>query len=88
MSARNVERELIDGPTGTLELAVQPVAGREPRGIALVAHPHPLHGGTLDNKVVQTLARTFHALGYVAARFRHPTREGLDAALARAAGIN
>ncbi len=39
-----------------------------PRGIALIAHPHPLYGGTMDNKVVQTLARTFVALGYVAAR--------------------
>jgi alpha/beta superfamily hydrolase len=38
-------------------------------GIALVAHPHPLQGGTLDNKVAQTLAKTFHALGYAAVRF-------------------
>jgi hypothetical protein len=45
-------------------------AGRErPRGIALVAHPHPLYGGTMDNKVAQTLARTFVGLGYVTARF-------------------
>ena len=35
-----------------------------PRGVALVAHPHPLYGGTLDNKVVQTLARAFLELGY------------------------
>ena len=39
-----------------------------PRGVALVAHPHPLHGGTLDNKVVQTLARAFVELGYTAWR--------------------
>jgi uncharacterized protein len=39
------------------------------RGIALVCHPHPLQGGTLDNKVVQTLAKTFFGLGYVAVRF-------------------
>jgi hypothetical protein len=39
-----------------------------PRGIALVAHPHPLYGGTMDNKVTQTLARAFVALGYAAAR--------------------
>ena len=38
-------------------------------GIALIAHPHPLQGGTLDNKVVQTLAKTFFALGYAAVRF-------------------
>ena len=42
---------------------------RRPRGIALVAHPHPLQGGTLDNKVAQTLAKTFFALGYAAVRF-------------------
>jgi alpha/beta superfamily hydrolase len=34
-----------------------------------VAHPHPLYGGTMDNKVAQTLARTFVGLGYVTARF-------------------
>lgn len=43
-----------------------PVAER--RGIVLIAHPHPLHGGSLDNKVVQTLAKTFVALNYVAVR--------------------
>ena len=36
--------------------------------MALIAHPHPLHGGTLDNKVVQTLAKAFVALGYCALR--------------------
>ncbi len=39
-----------------------------PLGIALIAHPHPLYGGTMDNKVVQTLARTFVGLGYACAR--------------------
>ena len=39
-----------------------------PRGLALVAHPHPLFGGTLDNKVAQTLARTYTELGYIAIR--------------------
>lgn len=41
----------------------------EPKGVALIAHPHPLHGGTLDNKVVQTLARAFTALRMAAVRF-------------------
>ena len=41
-------------------------AGR--RGLALIAHPHPLFGGTLDNKVVQTLTKTFFAQGHVAVR--------------------
>jgi alpha/beta superfamily hydrolase len=40
-----------------------------PRGIALVAHPHPLYGGTMENKVTQTLTRAFVGLGYATARF-------------------
>ena len=72
MNPRVAERVLIDGPAGTLELAVNlptdPAAG-DPIGLALVAHPHPQQGGTLDNKVVQTLAKTFAALGYAAVRF-------------------
>lgn len=38
------------------------------RGLALIAHPHPLLGGTMDNKVVQTLARALNQLGYVCVR--------------------
>jgi len=56
-------RETVAGPAGRLECAVDEPAGA-PRGIALIAHPHPLFGGTLDNKVVQTLARAFVELGY------------------------
>jgi len=62
------ERTVIDGPAGPLEVVCNaPPAAR--RGIALVAHPHPLQGGTLDNKVAQTLAKAFFALDYVAVRF-------------------
>lgn len=57
----------IDGPAGSLEIAVNEPAG-QPHGLALLAHPHPLYGGTLDNKVVQTLAKAFVALGYCALR--------------------
>ena len=65
---RGETRSRIAGPAGALEVALNvPDAG--PRGIALVAHPHPLQGGTLDNKVAQTLARTFVALGYASIRF-------------------
>ena len=68
MTPKSTERRTIDGPAGALEIAHN-VPETAPRGIALVAHPHPLQGGTLDNKVAQTLAKTFFALGYVAARF-------------------
>ena len=61
------ETVLLLGPAGKLEVVInRPRAA--PRGIALIAHPHPLHGGTLDNKVVQTLASTFAELDCVALR--------------------
>ncbi len=63
------------GPVGLIEASldlpdeVRHAPGSyKPRGIALVAHPHPLLGGTMDNKVAQTLARTFAQLGYVTLR--------------------
>jgi alpha/beta superfamily hydrolase len=65
--SRAGERIFIEGGAGRIETAVDRPQGR-PRGIALVAHPHPLYGGTLDNKVVQTLAKTFVELGYVSLR--------------------
>ena len=68
MNARDLERVLIDGAAGAIETVIS-VPQPPPRGIALVTHPHPLQGGTLDNKVTVTLAKTFFALGYVAVRF-------------------
>jgi alpha/beta superfamily hydrolase len=59
----STRREFIAGPAGRIECAVDQPSGPA-RGIALIAHPHPLYGGTLDNKVVQTLARAFVELGY------------------------
>jgi len=63
----SLQKLSIDGPAGKLEIAVSEPQDLR-RGIALVAHPHPLYGGTLDNKVVQTLAKAFVALGYCALR--------------------
>jgi hypothetical protein len=68
LSPRTAERLAIAGPAGPLEVAIN-VPDGAPVGLALVAHPHPQQGGTLDNKVVQTLAKTFVALGYAAVRF-------------------
>ena len=68
MKARAEQRTHIDGPAGRLEMVVaDPGEGRS--GYAVIAHPHPLHGGTLDNKVVQTLAKAFYRLGYAVVRF-------------------
>lgn len=61
------ERLLIDGPAGRLEVDLND-PGAERRGIALIAHPNPVQGGTKDNKVVTTLAKTFFALGYAVLR--------------------
>ncbi|MGA8049404.1 MAG: alpha/beta fold hydrolase [Burkholderiales bacterium] len=63
----STRREFVAGPAGRIECAIDAPAGAV-EGIALVAHPHPQFGGTLDNKVVQTLARAFVELGYVALR--------------------
>jgi alpha/beta superfamily hydrolase len=58
----------LDGKAGKMQCLLD-LPDAAPRGIALVAHPHPLYGGTMENKVAQTLARTFVTLGYAAARF-------------------
>jgi uncharacterized protein len=64
---RAAERVFIDGGAGRIETVVD-LPEDKPRGVALVAHPHPLYGGTLDNKVAQTLAKTFVELGYASLR--------------------
>jgi alpha/beta superfamily hydrolase len=61
------ERVLIDGPAGRIEVDFND-PGEPRRGIALIAHPNPVQGGTKDNKVVTTLAKTFFALGYATLR--------------------
>ncbi len=62
------QRLKVAGPAGDIECALD-MPGSAPRGLAVVCHPHPQHGGTMDNKVVQTLARAFVQLGYAALRF-------------------
>ncbi len=58
----------IPGPAGPIEAALAD-PGPSRRGIAVIAHPHPLYGGTMDNKVVTTLARAFEGEGLAAVRF-------------------
>jgi hypothetical protein len=58
------------GPAGVLEgLRDEPPAGKPRHGMAVITHPHPLYGGTMENKVVQTLARAFVQAGWTALRF-------------------
>lgn len=68
MNPKTLERYTIAGPAGALEVALN-VPGGPLAGIALVAHPNPAEGGTLDNKVAHTLAKAFYTLGYAAVRF-------------------
>jgi len=65
---KDTQRRQIDGPAGAIECAIDEPP-QAPRGVVVLCHPHPQHGGTLDNKVVQTLARAFLHLGYRAVRF-------------------
>ena len=58
----------VAGPAGAIDVSVDLPQAAPVRGLALVGHPHPLFGGTKDNKVAQTLARAFVQLGYATAR--------------------
>jgi len=60
------EKILVDGPVGKIDVIMEKPDA--PRGIALIAHPHPIGGGANTNKVAYTLARTFVSLGYAAFR--------------------
>jgi alpha/beta superfamily hydrolase len=67
MPAASLERVLVDGPAGVIETDINDPGGTR-RGVALIAHPNPVQGGTKDNKVVTTLAKAFFNLGYAAVR--------------------
>ena len=59
----------LPGEAGTLEALIDLPADGAVQGTAVIAHPHPLFGGTMHNKVVQTLARAFVQSGWRAVRF-------------------
>ena len=64
------QKSVIQGIAGAIELALdKAVDDVAPKGVVVIAHPHPLFGGTMDNKVVQTLARAFTQCGWTAVRF-------------------
>ena len=66
----STRRITLQGPAGVIEAAVdEPHDVAQMRGVAVIAHPHPLFGGTMENKVVQTLARAFVQCGWRAVRF-------------------
>lgn len=72
MSPPQAESLRIAGPAGTLEAIIEdPAPGTPPAACIVVCHPHPLHGGTLHNKVVTTLARAGNDLGAPSLRFNY-----------------
>ena len=64
---QQTERITFQGAAGAIEALRDNAA--QPRGVAVIAHPHPLFSGTMDNKVVQTIARACVQCGYTAVRF-------------------
>ncbi|HEX4880893.1 MAG TPA: hypothetical protein VFV18_00915 [Porticoccaceae bacterium] len=76
MSA-GVQATVVPGPAGAIEVrwqapereAPEDAPASPPALVAIIAHPHPLYGGAMDNKVVTTLARLYRRLGAVAVRF-------------------
>ena len=70
MMNSRTERLTLRGAAGAIEVQRDAAADGVPfRGVAVLTHPHPLFGGTMDNKVVQTLARAFVASGWTSVRF-------------------
>jgi uncharacterized protein len=65
------ERLQLTGPAGVLEALIETPADSDapPAAFGVICHPHPLHAGTMDNKVVWTLARAFQELGAPTIRF-------------------
>jgi alpha/beta superfamily hydrolase len=65
------KRGEIAGPVGPLSVAVDTTTDVPQRGLAVVCHPHPLQGGTMDNKVVTTVARALTQRGWRVVRFNY-----------------
>ncbi|TDI80287.1 MAG: alpha/beta hydrolase family protein [Betaproteobacteria bacterium] len=63
------QKFFIDGPAGKLETVLVELNSERRRGIAVIAHPHPLYGGTMDNKVVHTLFKVLFELGFITVKF-------------------
>jgi alpha/beta superfamily hydrolase len=68
-SAAGAERLSIPGPVGSLEAIAETANDARVTGYAVLCHPHPLHGGTMDNKVVTTLGKALLAAGLATLRF-------------------
>src|SRR5687768_17265168 len=61
----------IPGPAGTIEAVLDTPPTTTSSAVGVICHPHPLHGGTMTNKVVHTLAKAFNDVGAPAVRFNY-----------------
>ncbi len=61
----------IVGPAGNIEALLDAPAAATANAVAVICHPHPLHGGTMTNKVVHTLSKAFNDVGAPAVRFNY-----------------
>ena len=68
----NSDAHIISGPSGDIEVRIKQHGSAKHSKLVVISHPHPLYGGTMNNKVVITLERAFYSLGYhtVAYNFR------------------
>ncbi|GAB1718417.1 MAG: esterase/lipase/thioesterase family active site protein [Nitrosospira sp.] len=71
MNSFTPQNLFIDGPAGRLEAVLVEPDLVLPRGIAVIAHPHPQYGGTMNHKVVHTLFKTLWELGFIAVKFNY-----------------
>lgn len=66
---KKINEIIIKGPVGQLEAIVAPPSAEKAKIMVIICHPHPLYGGTMENKVVTTAGRAFHDLGLWHIRF-------------------
>jgi alpha/beta superfamily hydrolase len=69
LNERVIQKIFLNGPAGKLETVLAEPGSNLLRGIAVIAHPHPLFGGTMNNKVVHTLFKSFIELGFITVKF-------------------
>ena len=71
LNSNITQKYFIDGKAGRLETILAEPESEHRQGIAVIAHPHPLYGGTMDNKVVHTLFKALIELGFIAVKFNY-----------------
>ena len=71
LNSNITQKFFVDGPAGKLETVLAEPNSECRHGIAIIAHPHPLYGGTMDNKIVHTLFKALFELGFITVKFNY-----------------